>query len=330
MPARSVVMPAQGEPILSLQVVSKNFGQVQAVRDISLEIPRGSIYGLLGPNGAGKTTTIRCIMNIIMPDTGKVEFAGRPLTPELRDRIGYLPEERGLYRKMTCLEQLVYLAQLKSLPRRLALERATRWLERLDLAAWQRHKVDALSKGMQQKIQFAATFIFEPVLVILDEPFAGLDPLNIELLREIILLEKQQGTTIIFSTHMLAEAEKICDAICLIEGGEKILDGTLEGIRRQFRMHSVQVAYADGREPPAELAGVVQRTFSAGAWQLTLQADSDPQQLLNTLAQAGTISLFSANRPSLSEIFLSAVRRRRGETKVAAAKAGAPALEGRE
>jgi ABC-2 type transport system ATP-binding protein len=330
MPAHPVVLPAVGQPILTLQSVSKSYGPVHAARDISLQVPRGRIYGLLGPNGAGKTTTIRCIMNIIIPDTGEVRFAGSLLNKSLRDRIGYLPEERGLYRKMTCLEQLAYLAQLKSMPRREAVAQALQWLERLDLAPWRNHKVDTLSKGMQQKIQFAATFIFEPDLVILDEPFVGLDPLNIELLREIILTESKRGTTILFSTHMLAEAEQICDAICLIEGGEKILDGTLDDIRRDFPLHSIQLAYADGRQPPPEIAGISQQEFEAGVWRLTLHEESDPQQLLNELAQAGPVSLFSANRPSLSEIFLSAVRQRRGEVAAKAAKTSAPALEGKE
>jgi ABC-2 type transport system ATP-binding protein len=306
-------MPAHGEPILSLRSVSKSYGSVQAVRDFSIEIPRGCIYGFLGPNGAGKTTTIRSIMNIILPDSGEVLFANRPLDAALRDRVGYLPEERGLYRKMKCAEQLAYLAQLKSISRREALKRADSWLERLDLEAWKQHKMDALSKGMQQKVQFAATFIFSPDLVILDEPFTGLDPLNIELLREIILLEKERGTTIIFSTHMLAEAEKICDAICLIEGGEKILDGTLDAVRQEFPMHSVHVAFADGSEPPAKLPQVTQRKFEDGVWRLTLVEGSDPQELLRQLAAKGALTYFSANRPSLSEIFLTAVRRSRGE-----------------
>ena len=313
MPSRTVQMPHLGEPILSLRSISKSFGRVKAVQDVSLEIPRGSIYGFLGPNGAGKTTTIRCIMNIILPDSGEVLFAGQPLSGALRDRIGYLPEERGLYRKMKVSDQLAYLAELKSVPRREAAKRAEEWLERLDLAKWSQHKTDALSKGMQQKIQFAATFIFYPDLVILDEPFAGLDPLNIELLREIILFEKQKGTTIIFSTHMLTEAEKICDAIFLIEGGEKILDGSLDEVRQEFPFHSIHVAFADGREPPADLPQVTQRKFEEGTWRLTLAAGEESQRLLDRLVQVGPVSYFSANRPSLSEIFLTAVKRRRSE-----------------
>jgi ABC-2 type transport system ATP-binding protein len=320
-------LPAVGEPLLTLDGVSKSYGAVAAANDVSLVIPRGSIYGFLGPNGAGKTTTIRAIMGIILPDAGTIRFAGDSLTAAVRDRIGYLPEERGLYRKMKCLDQLAYLAELKGVPRREALRRASDWLDRLELGDWKQRKVDALSKGMQQKIQFAATFIFEPDLVILDEVFSGLDPLNIELLRSMILAERERGTTVIFSTHMLAEAEKICDAICLIADGRKILDGTMDDVRRDFPFQSVRVAYQDGREPAADLPGVTQSRYDEGSWRLTLGEEGDQQVLLETLAAAGPLSLFSANRPSLSEIFLTAVRRQRGE-KAAAELADAVQREG--
>lgn len=312
MVAEQTSLPPRGESILSLRRISKAYGGLQAVKEFSLEIPRGSIYGFLGPNGAGKTTALRCILNIILPDSGDILFAGQPLDKTVRDRIGYLPEERGLYRKMKCVDQLVYLAELKGVPRLEARTRAMQWLERLGLQEWALRKVDALSKGMQQKIQFAATFIFEPDLVILDEPFTGLDPLNIELLREIILAERERGATVIFSTHMLAEAEKICDAICLIDGGEKILDGTLERVRQEFPLRTVRVAYADGGDPPDALPGVAFRKFEEGSWRLALEEDGDPQQLLPRLEAAGPLSLFAANRPSLNDIFLAAVHRRRG------------------
>ncbi|NCQ33467.1 ATP-binding cassette domain-containing protein [bacterium] len=197
-------LPPLGETLLSLRHVSKTYGDKHAARDVNLSIPRGSIYGFLGPNGAGKTTTIRSIMRIILPDTGEITMAGRALQGDLLDRIGYLPEERGLYRKMKCRDQLAYLAELKSVPRGEALTRADSWLDRMGLGDYRDKKVDSLSKGMQQKIQFAATFIAEPVLVILDEVFSGLDPLNIELLREMILAQRDRGVTILFSTHTLA------------------------------------------------------------------------------------------------------------------------------
>ncbi len=307
-----VTLPPVGETLLRVEGLTKNYEQKTAVAGIDLAIPRGSIYGFLGPNGAGKTTTIRCIMDIILPDAGTVTLAGQPLRKDLRDRIGYLPEERGLYRKMKCLDQLAYLAELKAVPRREAFRRADRWLDRLGLADYKQRKVDNLSKGMQQKIQFAATFIFEPDLVILDEVFSGLDPLNIELVREMILEQRERGTTILFSTHMLAEAEKICDAICLIEAGEKILDGTLDHVRAEFPFQSVRVAYVDGREPSSGLPGVVDMRRDEGVWKLVLEKGRDTQSLLRTLADAGPVSLFSANRPSLNEIFLTAVNQRRG------------------
>lgn len=310
-PALNLELPAIGEPLLEVTGLSKRYGQTQAVDDVSLRIPRGSIYGFLGPNGAGKTTTIRCLMDIILPDRGDMRLAGRPLERALRDRIGYLPEERGLYRKMTCQDQLAYLAELKGVPRREALQRAAAWLERLDLADYTRRKVDNLSKGMQQKLQFAATFIFEPDLVILDEVFSGLDPLNIELMRDLILEQKARGTTILFSTHMLAEAERLCDAVCLIEGGVKILDGTLDEIRAAFPFQMVRAAYRDGSEPPTDLPGVLDCRLDEGTWRLELAPEVDAQALLEPLTRAGTLSFFAANRPTLHEIFLTAVRRQR-------------------
>ncbi len=308
-------LPAVGEPILTLKAVTKSYGTKIAASDVNLSIPRGSIYGFLGPNGAGKTTTIRAIMKILLPDSGDISLAGQELDGTMRDNIGYLPEERGLYRKMKCVDQLAYLAELKGVPRREALERADHWLQRMELGDYRDRKVDALSKGMQQKIQFAATFIAKPDLVILDEVFSGLDPLNIELLREMILEEKKNGTTVIFSTHMLAEAEKICDAICLIEGGEVILDGTLDEVRAQFPVQSVRVAWEDDTEPPAGLPGVIGTEFTEGRWQLTLSEGVAPRSLLNDLSAAGPLTLFSANRPSLNEIFLVAVARHRQEVQ---------------
>ncbi len=308
-------LPPLGQPLLTLRAVSKSYGEKKAAHNVNLVIPRGSIYGFLGPNGAGKTTTIRSIMNIILPDSGDILLGDRPMDGSMRDRIGYLPEERGLYRKMKCRDQLAYLAELKGVPRSEALTRADQWLDRMGLGEYRQQKIDTLSKGMQQKVQFAATFISKPDLVILDEVFTGLDPLNIELLREMILEEKQNGVTIIFSTHMLAEAEKICDSICLIEGGEIIIDGTLESVRNDFPLKSVRVAWKDETQPPEDLPGVLHRELEDGHWRLTLAEGVDPQQLLPLLGAAGPLTLFSANRPSLNEIFLEAVARSRQEVK---------------
>ncbi len=313
MSASGLNLPPVGDPILTLRGVSKRYGTKRAVQGVDLAIPRGAIYGFLGPNGAGKTTTIRSIMNIILPDEGEILLAGRRLDRTLADHVGYLPEERGLYRKMKCRDQLAFLAELKGVPRGESLRRADHWLERLGLAEWRDRKVETLSKGMQQKIQFAATFIFDPDLVILDEVFSGLDPLNIELLRDMILEQKRKGTTILFSTHMLHEAEKICDAICLIEGGEVILDGTLDEVRAAFPLRSVRVAWEGKTEPPADLPGVCEVEPSEGSWRLILEDGADPAALLPRLAAGGRLTLFSANRPTLSEIFLAAVARHRGE-----------------
>jgi len=307
--------PSGSVPILEIRGLRKSYGNVHAVRDVSLSIPRGGIYGFLGPNGAGKTTTLRSIMNIIVPDGGSILFDGQPLTRDRLDLIGYLPEERGLYRKMTCLDQLTFLAQLKSMPKAAAREQGVAWLERLDLHDWKDRKVDALSKGMQQKVQLASTFLFSPDLVILDEPFSGLDPLNVEALRDIIREENARGCTIIFSTHMLAEAEKLCDSICLIEGGEVVLNGRLETVRDHFPQNSIRAAFADGRAIPDDLAGITRCDWDEGAWRLTIEPGSDPQSILDALRAAGPVSLFSARRPSLDEIFLTAVRQRRASAK---------------
>ena len=300
-----------GGTMLSLRHIHKRYGEVEAVSDFSLDIPRGAIYGFLGPNGAGKTTTIRNIMNIVPPDEGEILFNGRPLHRDLLDRVGYLPEERGLYRKMKCVEQLTFLAELKSIPRREAAPLAEQWLERLELGDWKDKKVDALSKGMQQKVQFAATFLFAPDLVILDEPFSGLDPLNIALLRDIIREENARGCTIVLSTHMLAEAEQLCDSICLIEGGRKILDGSLDQVREDFPLRSVKVVFSNGEEVPDGLPDVTRRETDGDGWRLTLREGADLDALLDRLRAHGSLSLFSANRPSLQEIFLTAVRRQR-------------------
>jgi len=304
-------------PILAIRGLRKTYGDVQAVRAVDLNIPRGSIYGFLGPNGAGKTTTIRSIMNIIVPDGGEILFDGVPLTRERLDRIGYLPEERGLYRKMTCLDQLVFLGQLKSLERGDARKRGARWLERMGLAEWADRKVDALSKGMQQKVQLAATFMFDPDLVILDEPFSGLDPLNVEVMRDIIREEHARGCTIIFSTHMLAQAERLCDHICLIDGGAVVVDGTIDAVRDRFPQDGVRAAYPEGVAMPESLPGVARIERDENAWRLTLEPEADPQRVLDALRDHGPVSLFAARRPSLDEIFLTAVRQRRAAAKEA-------------
>ncbi|MEP6743610.1 MAG: ATP-binding cassette domain-containing protein, partial [bacterium] len=217
-----------------LRNVTKRFGDFTAVNDLSLEVHAGRIFGLLGPNGAGKTTTIRMIVNIFAPDSGAVELFGKAITPATQDRIGYLPEERGLYKKMKVGDQLRFFAELKNINGKDAEARADRWLARLHIADWKSKKSSELSKGMQQKVQFITTVLHEPDLLILDEPFSGLDPVNLDLLKEIVLELKQAGKTIIFSTHQMEVAEKICDDICLINRSRKVLEGSIRTVKAGF------------------------------------------------------------------------------------------------
>src|SRR5678816_2721856 len=219
---------------VSVNRVTKSFGEFTAVNDLSLSVYPGRIYGLLGPNGAGKTTTIRMIVNITAPDSGRIELFGKQITPALQDRIGYLPEERGLYKKMKIGDQIRFFAELKSVCKDELSKRIDFWLERVKLTEWKNKKASELSKGMQQKVQFITAVLHDPDLLILDEPFSGLDPINLELLKEIILELKSAGKTIIFSTHQMEVAEKICDDICLVNRSRKILEGSIREVKRGF------------------------------------------------------------------------------------------------
>src|SRR5213083_3445562 len=219
--------------------ITKSFGEFTAVDELSLDVRPGRIYGLLGPNGAGKTTTIRMIVNITAPDSGEIKIFGRRITPELQDRIGYLPEERGLYKKMKVGEQLKFFAELKNVNGKEADRRIDHWLAKLKLSEWKTKKSMELSKGMQQKIQFITAVLHEPDLLILDEPTSGLDPVNVELLKEIVLELKAAGKTIIFSTHQMEVAEKICDDICLINRSRKVLEGSIREVKRSFSRNAV-------------------------------------------------------------------------------------------
>jgi ABC-2 type transport system ATP-binding protein len=235
-----------------LDHITKSFGEFKAVDDLSLKVHAGRIYGLIGPNGAGKTTTLRMIVNITAPDTGRVELFGQQITPQLQDRIGYLPEERGLYKKMKVGDQLRFFAELKNVAGKEADKRVDRWLARLKLAEWKGKKVSELSKGMQQKIQFITCIIHDPDLLILDEPFSGLDPVNVELLKEIVLQLKASGKTIIFSTHQMEVAEKICDDLCLINRSRKVLDGSMRAVKRSFGRNAVALRLTGGEQVLAD------------------------------------------------------------------------------
>jgi len=291
-----------------LDGVTKRFDDFTAVDHLSLVVRAGRVFGLLGPNGAGKTTTIRMIVDITAPDEGAVLFRGQRMGPRLQNRIGYLPEERGLYKRMRVGEQLRFLGELKGMERKEAERTADIWLERLNLAEWKKRKTDELSKGMQQKVQFIATIMHEPELIILDEVFAGLDPINAELLKKIILEFKAKGRAIIFSTHLLEQAEWLCDDICLINRARKVLDGELREIKRAFRRNAVALR-AEGAERVLDDQELVARVVSRDEHlEVVLQEGASPQELLRRLVQSGAVvTKFEQIEPSLREIFISKV-----------------------
>ncbi|HEY8022776.1 MAG TPA: ATP-binding cassette domain-containing protein [Thermoanaerobaculia bacterium] len=295
-------------PSLELIDVRKSYGDFQAVAALSMAVPPGSIFGLLGPNGAGKTTTIRMIMDIIAPDAGEVRTFGHPRTAADLRKVGYLPEERGLYRKMTVMDQLTFLGEIRGLSRRDAQAAVARWLERVELGGWTKNKVEELSKGMQQKIQLVGTLLHEPEILILDEPFSGLDPLNQEMFKELLAEYRQQGRCILFSTHGMELAEKMCDHICLISQGRAILTGELRTIKRQLSGNSYRLV-ADG--DLAALAGVpgIDHALPAeGGAKLFLRPEADGAQVLRDIVGRVAVREFRSEEPELEEIFMKAVR----------------------
>ncbi|MFL6229612.1 MAG: ABC transporter ATP-binding protein [Pyrinomonadaceae bacterium] len=301
-------MSDEKRPTLRLTGVSKNFDEFVAVRDLSLAVRPGTIYGLLGPNGAGKTTTIRMIVNIIAPDTGTVELYGQPMSVRLMDRIGYLPEERGLYKKMRVNEQLRFFGELKGLTPKQADERAVRWLERLKLSEWRLKKTDELSKGMQQKVQFISTVMHEPDLLILDEVFSGLDPVNADLMMEVLLELKAAGHTIILSTHQMEQAERLCDDICLINKSRKVLEGPLREVKRGYgrRAVALRAENVDGALDDARLVAGV-KPFGDYS-EVLLAEGADAQELLRRLVERGAeVTRFETVEPSLHDIFVQKV-----------------------
>ena len=295
-------------PSVVVDHVSKSFGEFTAVNDLSLAVHAGRIFGLLGPNGAGKTTTIRMIVNITAPDSGRIELFGRQITPELQDRIGYLPEERGLYKKMKVGDQLRFFAELKSVPGKEADRRVDQWLEKLKLTEWKNKKSSELSKGMQQKIQFITAVIHEPDLVILDEPFSGLDPVNVDLLKEIILELKASGKTIIFSTHQMEVAERICDDICLINRSRKVLEGSIREVKRAFSRNAVALRLVGGETVLADRTLISNIQRHSDGLEALLAEGATPQNLLKELLAAdATIERFEMIEPSLHDIFVEKV-----------------------
>jgi ABC-2 type transport system ATP-binding protein len=298
-----------------LRGVRKSFGPKVAVEDLDLDVPEGSLYGFIGPNGAGKTTTIRMIMSILFPDRGDIAVLGHRSALDAKDRIGYLPEERGVYKKMKVGAFLRYMARLKGHDGNDLDGRVRSWLERVDLEDVENKKCEELSKGMQQKVQFIAAVIHEPNLLILDEPFSGLDPMNMRLLRQLIGEQHERGATVIFSTHVMVHAEQVCDRIVMIDEGQKVLDDPLTTIRRNFDPRALlfEPLEADADLAPLRQLSFVEDVFPAeGAWQLSLAEGADIPEAMHRIVSTTPVARLEVRRPTLEDIFVQIVRERRG------------------
>jgi len=297
------------KPTLVLERVTKRFGGFTAVSDLSLQVRPGRVFGLIGPNGAGKTTTIRMIVNITLPDSGRIELFGQQMNTALQDRIGYLPEERGLYKKMKVGEQLRFFAELKDLRGQEADKRVDDWLKKLELSAWKDKRAKELSKGMQQKVQFITAVIHDPDLVILDEPFSGLDPVNVDLMKQTILEQKAAGKTIILSTHQMEIAEKLCDDVCMINRAHKVLDGRLREIRRSFSRNAVALQFAGGDGLLNDSSLVANVRQHDEEFEVLMAPGASPQALLKRLVDSGAmVTKFELVEPTLHDIFIEKVR----------------------
>jgi ABC-2 type transport system ATP-binding protein len=300
------------DPVLRLDRVVKRFAGHTAVRNLSMTVPAGGIFGLLGPNGAGKTTTIRMIMNILLPDEGAITLFGEPASRAHSDRIGFLPEERGLYRKMEVLEHLTFLGETKSLGRADAKSRSRAWLDRLGLADWTHHRVEDLSKGMQQKVQFIGTLLHDPELIVLDEPFSGLDPVNSKVMKDVVIQLAREGRTVLFSTHIMEQAERMCDRIVIIARGEKVVDGAVAEIKREAGARHVRLTFTRNREAARRVLhdrALVLRADDHGASaEVELAPAADGERLLRALVGADVgLSQFAVVEPSLESIFIAKV-----------------------
>jgi ABC-2 type transport system ATP-binding protein len=300
---------------LEVRNVTKRFVGHLAVDTLTLTVPKGSIYGILGPNGAGKSTTLRMVMNIIARDSGAIAVLGEDpaRTPAVLRRVGYLPEERGLYKKMTVIDAVVFFGALRGMPSASARREGMRWLETMGLAQWTKAKIETLSKGMQQKVQFVTTVIHGPELLILDEPASGLDPVNQEVLRDTILGARNEGRTVVFSTHNMDQAEQLCDAVCIIARGRKVLDGPLAGIRRSHAGRHYRIAFDTVTPDVLRVMSAVEGPFARAerqgdSWTLELPAEADVQRALSALAASGApLARFEHVQPSLHEIFVQQV-----------------------
>ena len=292
---------------VELRGIHKTYDQFVAVDHLSLEIREGSVYGLLGPNGAGKTSTIRMMIGITVPDDGEVWLFGERFHRDQLQRVGYLPEERGLYKRMKVLDHLVFLARLHGLSATESHKRALDWCERLQIADWVQKKVEELSKGMQQKIQFAAALLHDPDLLILDEPFSGLDPANAVMLKNVMMELKKAGKTILFSTHRMDQVERLCDSICLIDRGHSVLEGDLKKIKASYGKNTVQMQYEG--EAPFDHNEMIESVNDYGNYvELRLRPGTDAQQLLKLACERSRIQRFELMEPSLEEIFIDTVK----------------------
>ncbi len=299
-------MNAEATPVVHVSHLRKSFGEVQAVTDVSFEVFPGEIFGLLGPNGAGKTTTIRMMLDIFRPDGGEVQLFGGGMTEATKGRIGYLPEERGLYKDLKLEQTLLYLAQLKGLSRKEAQQRLTHWLRRFELYEHRTKKIKELSHGMQQKAQLIAALIHEPDLLVIDEPFAGLDPVNTRLVKTIIREQSEAGRAIIMSTHQLHQVEALCGRIALINAGQTVLYGELAEIKNRFAGHAVEV---EGKGDFSTLSGIRAARQENGLWHLYLEPQQTPRDLLRQIAERDdlTVRRFEIAYPSLDDIFIAVV-----------------------
>ncbi len=307
---RENAVDSNGASAVVLDGVSKSFDGVRAVRELSAQVPRGTIYGFLGPNGAGKTTTIRMIMDILRPDGGRIEVLGAASARQAKDRVGYMPEERGLYPRMKVRNVLAFLAELKGVPKTQIPGRIERWLKAMDLSGWQQKEVRELSRGMQRRLEFIAAVISNPELIVMDEPFAGLDPLNLDLVKNTILRMRAAGRTIILSTHIMEQAETLCDRILLIHRGEKVLDGSLDEIRAPYESDAVVVELEGDSGFIESLPMVRGVTRSERRITVALREKGRDQELLAALVGRVRVRAFEIKTPSLHEIFVRVVGQR--------------------
>jgi len=300
-------MPAVTDAAIRLLGVRKAYSGHVAVADLSLDVPRGGAFGLLGPNGAGKTTTLRMVMNILRPDSGTIEILGAPAGQETRDRVGYMPEERGLYQRMALEEQLLFFAALKGVPRAEAARRLPPWLERMGLTAWRHRKINELSKGMQQKAQFIATVLHDPEVLILDEPFSGLDPVGTNLMRDVLVELRRQGKTLVFSSHQMETVERLCDSIALINRGRMVLEGTVQEVKSRHGKNTLVLAYDGDGSFLGALPGVLKVSDFGRYVELRMAEGADPQAILRAASERLRISRFEVVEPSLHDIFVERV-----------------------